>query len=69
MLHKCFLWKEAQRRMNVYPSVVGILGGGRPVGLPRMNLEMHLHLIQNKLLMNFSLNLHLKSERYRRGLL
>ena len=49
--------------------VVGTLGGGGPVGWPRMNLEMHLHLIQNKLLMSFSLNLHLKSERYRRGLL
>ena len=26
------------------PSVVGTLGGGEPVGWPRMNLEMHLHL-------------------------
>ena len=25
-------------------SVVGTLGGGGPVGWPRMNLEMHLHL-------------------------
>ena len=39
-----FLWNEAQSRMDAYPSVVGILGGGGPVGWPRMNLEMHLHL-------------------------
>ena len=26
------------------PSVVGTPGGGGPVGWPRMNLEMHLHL-------------------------
>ena len=25
-------------------SIVGTLGGGGPVGWPRMNLEMHLHL-------------------------
>ena len=30
--------------MDAYPSVVGTLGGGGPVGSPRMNLEMHLHL-------------------------
>ena len=30
--------------MDAYPSVVGTLGGGGPVGWPRMNLEMHLHL-------------------------
>ena len=38
------MWNEAQSRMDAYPSVVGTLGGGEPVGLPRMNLEMHLHL-------------------------
>ena len=30
--------------MDAYLSVVGTLGGGGPVGWPRMNLEMHLHL-------------------------
>ena len=30
--------------MDAYPSVVGTLGGGGPVGWSRMNLEMHLHL-------------------------
>ena len=30
--------------MDAYPSAVGTLGGGGPVGWPRMNLEMHLHL-------------------------
>ena len=30
--------------MDAYPSVVGTLGGGRPVGWPRMNLEMNLHI-------------------------
>ena len=30
--------------MNAYPSAVGTLGGGGPVGWPRMNLDMHLHL-------------------------
>ena len=30
--------------MDAYPSVVGTLGGDGPVGWPRMNLEMHLHL-------------------------
>ena len=30
--------------MDAYPSVVGTLGGGGPVGWPGMNLEMHLHL-------------------------
>ena len=30
--------------MDAYPSVVGTLGGGGPVGWPWMNLEMHLHL-------------------------
>ena len=38
------MWNEAQSRMDAYPSVVGTLGGGGPVGWPRMNLEMHLHL-------------------------
>ena len=30
--------------MDALPSVVGTLGGDGPVGWPRMNLEMHLHL-------------------------
>ena len=30
--------------MDVYPSVVGTLGGGGPVEWPRMNLEIDLHL-------------------------
>ena len=30
--------------MDANPSVVGTLGGGGPVGWPRMNLEMHVHL-------------------------
>ena len=38
------MWHEAQSRMDAYPSVVGTLGDGGPVGWPRMNLEMHLHL-------------------------
>ena len=38
------MWNEAQSRMDAYPSVVGTIGGGGPVGWPRMNLEMHLHL-------------------------
>ena len=38
------MWNEAQSRMNAYPSVVGTLGGGGPVGWPWMNLEMHLRL-------------------------
>ena len=38
------MWNEAQSRMDAYPSVVGTLGGGGPVGWPRMNLEMYLHL-------------------------
>ena len=38
------MWNEAQSRMDAYPAVVGTLGGGGPVGWPRMNLEMHLHL-------------------------
>ena len=44
MLHKRFTWNEAQSRMDAYPSVVGTLGGGGPVGWPQMKLEMHLHL-------------------------
>ena len=38
------MWNEAQSRMDAYPSVVGTLGGGGPVGWPRVNLEMYLHL-------------------------
>ena len=38
------MWNEAQSRINAYPSVVGTLGGGGPVGWPQMNLEMHLRL-------------------------
>ena len=38
------MWNEAQSRMDAYPSVVGTLGGGGPVGWLWMNLEMHLHL-------------------------
>ena len=30
--------------MDAYSSVVGDLGVGGPVGWPRMNFEMHLHL-------------------------
>ena len=45
--------------MDAYPSVVGILGGGGPVGWPRMNLEMHLHLnselASNEFLTEFAL--------------
>ena len=59
--------------MNAYPSVVGTLGGGGPVGWLRMNLEIHLplnrELLSNKFLNLFALNLHLKLERYRRGLI
>ena len=58
--------------MDAYPSVVSTLGGGGPVGWPRVNLEMQLHLnselASNELLTELALNLHLKSERYRRGL-
>ena len=38
------MWNKAQSRMDSYPSVVSTFGGGGPVGWPRMNLEMHLHL-------------------------
>ena len=37
-----YFW--AHSRMDAYPSVVGTLGGGGPMGWPRMNLEMHLQL-------------------------
>ena len=30
--------------MDAYPSIGGTLGGGGPMGRPRMNLKMHLHL-------------------------
>ena len=59
--------------MDAYPSDVGTLGGGGPVGWPRMNLKMHLYLnselASNDFFTEFALNLHLKSERYRRGLI
>ena len=55
------MWNEAQSRMDAYPSVVGTLGGGGPVGWPRMNLEMHLHLnselASNEFLTEFALKL------------
>ena len=51
--------------MDAYPSVVGTLGGGGPVGWPWMNLEMHLHLNSELASNKFSLNLHLKPDRYR----
>ena len=53
--------------MDAYPSVVGSLGGGGPVGWPRMNFEIHLHLnselASNEFLTEFALNLLSKSER------
>ena len=59
--------------MDAYPSVVGTLGGGGPVGWPRMNLEMHLHLnselVSNEFRTEFALNFDLKSERCRWGLI
>ena len=55
------MWNEAQSRMDAYPSVVGTLGGGGPVGWPRMNLEMHLHLnselASNEFLTEFALKI------------
>ena len=59
--------------MDAERSVFGTFGGGGPVRCPRMNLEMHLHLISifasNEFRTEFALNLDLKSERYRRGLI
>ena len=55
--------------MDAYPSVVGTLGGGGPVGSLRMNLEMHLHLNSELASNEFLTEFALKSERYRRGLL
>ena len=55
--------------MDAYPSVVGTLGGGGPVGWPRMNLKCICTLNSELASNEFSLNLHLKSERYRQGLL
>ena len=53
------MWNEAQSRMDAYPSVVDTLGNGGPVGWPRMNLEMHLHLnselASNEFLTEFAL--------------
>ena len=47
--------------MDAYPSVVGTLGGGGPVGWPRMNLEMHLHLnselASNEFVIEFAFNI------------
>ena len=47
--------------MDAYPSVVGTLGGGGPVGWPRTNLEMHLHLnaelASNEFLTEFALKI------------
>ena len=55
------MWNKAQSRMDAYPSVVGTLGGGAPVGSPRMNLEMHLHLnselASNEFLTEFALKI------------
>ena len=55
------MWNEAQSRMDAYPSVVGTLGGGGPVGWPRMNLDMHLHrnseLASNGFLTEFALKI------------
>ena len=55
------MWNEAQSRMDAYPSVVGTLGNGGPVGWPRMNLEMHLHLnselASNEFLTEFALKI------------
>ena len=52
------MWNEAQSRMDAYPSVVGTLGDGGPVGWPRINLEMHLHLnselVSNEFLTEFA---------------
>ena len=52
--------------MDAYPFVAYTLGGGGPVGWPRMNLEMHLHLnselASDEFFTEFELNLHLKSE-------
>ena len=63
------MWNEAQSRMDAYPSVVGTLGGGGPVGWPRTNLEMHLHLNAELASNEFLTEFALKSERYCRGLL
>ena len=55
------MWNEAQSRMDTYSSVVGTLGGGGPVGWPRMNLEMHLYLnselASNEFLTEFALKI------------
>ena len=59
--------------MDAYCSVFGTFGGSGPVGWPRMNLEMHLHIISevvsNEFRTEFALNLDLKSERCRWGLI
>ena len=73
VLRKSFLWNETQSRMGAYCSVFGTFAGSGPVGWPRMNLEMHLHLnsefVSNEFCNEFALNLDLKPERYRWGLI
>ena len=52
--------------MDAYPFGAYTLSGGGPMGWPRLNLEMHLHLnselVSNEFVTDFALNLHLKSE-------
>ena len=52
--------------MDAYRSVFGIFGGSGPVGWPRMNLEMHLHLnskfASDEFRTKFALNLDLKQK-------
>ena len=59
--------------MDAYCSVFGTFGGGGPVGWPRRNLEMHLHLnskfASNEFCTEFALTVDLKSDRYRRALI
>ena len=59
--------------MDAYCSVFGTFGGSGPEGWRGMNFEMHLHLnsefVSNEFCTEFALNLDLKSERYRWGLI
>ena len=59
--------------MDDYCSGFGTFGGSGPVGWPSMNFEMNLHLntefVSNEFRTEFALNLDLKSERYRWGLI